>query len=370
MVDSDIPLLLSKGAMKKAGMKIDMQDDTVTAFGNKEKLISTTSGHYCISLLGEAKDIFEKTIEEVLAIDLLNISEKEQFKAIDKLHKQFGHTIKEKFIIFMKDANIWNKDLERHLDRMIDNCDGCIKKKRNPDRPAVSLPMAKSFNEKVAIDLKVWKDKYILHMIDMFSRLTISCFIERKRPEDVVDKIMEKWIGYFGVMQSILNDNGGEFTGEEMKELKDILNVIDLTTGAESPWMNGLCEKNHHVVDTMLERLVEDYPNTPDHVLLSWANMAKNSMQMVYGYSSNQLVYGTNPNLPNIMTKGLPAMEGKTTSKVFAMHLNALQASRRAFIETENSERIRKALMKKVCTNNTVFNIGDRVWYKREIDGR
>ena len=90
-------------------------------------------------------------------------------------------------------------------------------------------------------------------MVDMWSRLTISCFIDRKKPREVIDKLMEKWIAYYGVMGAVLNDNGGEFTGEEIKEVKDILNVVDLTTGAESPWQNGLCEKNHHVVDTMLE---------------------------------------------------------------------------------------------------------------------
>ena len=63
-------------------------------------------------------------------------------------------------------------------------------------------------------------------------------------------------------MGAVLNDNGGEFTGEEIKEVKDILNVVDLTTGAESPWQNGLCEKNHHIVDTMLERLIDDYPDS------------------------------------------------------------------------------------------------------------
>ena len=44
------------------------------------------------------------------------------------------------------------------------------------------LAMAKYFNEKVAIDLKKWKGKHILHMVDMWSRLTntISIIIERK----------------------------------------------------------------------------------------------------------------------------------------------------------------------------------------------
>lgn len=370
VIDSDIPLLLSKQAMKKAGMNIDLQNDVATVFGKEEKLITTTCGHYCMPLLGEADDGIEKVIEEVLAIDLENIAEKDQIKAMEKLHKQFGHTSKEKFVNFMKDAKAWHAGLEKHLDNIISQCVGCIKKKRNPAKPVVGLPMAKEFNEKVAIDLKKWNNKYILHMVDMFSRLTISCFIERKTPREVIDKIMEKWIGYFGVMRCILNDNGGEFTGNEIKEVKDILNVVDLTTGAESPWMNGLCEKNHALVDSMLERMVEDYPNIPDHVLLGWANMAKNSMQMVYGFSSNQLVYGTNPNLPNIMSNGLPAMEGKTSSEIFAQHFNALQAARKAFTESENSERVRKALMRKVCTSITDYDNGDIVWYKRERDGQ
>ena len=196
VVESDLPLLLSKAAMKKAQMKIDLAGDMVTAFGNKEKLITTSGGHYCMKLIdtaGEKENVFSN---DVLAVDLLNLTEQEQFKAVEKLHKQFGHTPRDKFKTFLKEAKVWNKEIEKHLDRIMKSCEGCIKRKRNPDKPVVSLPMAKSFNEKVAIDLKVWKDKYILHMVDMWSRLTISCFIDRKKPREVIDKLMEKWIAY------------------------------------------------------------------------------------------------------------------------------------------------------------------------------
>ena len=369
VVESDLPLLLSKKAMKTAQMKIDLASDTVTVFGNKEKLITTTGGHYCMYLMNKPDNVENVFTNDVLAVDLLNLSEREQFKAVEKLHKQFGHTPREKFKTFLKEANVWSKKIESHLDNIMKSCEGCIKRLRNPDKPVVSMPMAKSFNEKVAIDLKVWKGKYILHMVDMWSRLTVSCFIDRKKPKEVINKLMEKWIAYYGIMGAVLNDNGGEFTSEEVKEVKDILNVVDLTTGAESPWQNGLCEKNHQIVDTMLERLIEDYPETPTNVLLSWSNMAKNSLQNVYGYSPHQLVFGCNPNLPNIMTNGLPALEGKTQSEIFAMHLNALHASRRAFIQTENCSKIKKALLSRVSTNNTIFTNGDRVWYKRERNG-
>ena len=78
-------------------------------------------------------------------------------------------------------------------------------------------------------------------MIDMFTRYTQAVFINRKTPEEVVNAIMERWVAIFGTPGAILNDNGGEFVNAELQALKSELNVVDLTTGAESPWQNGLC---------------------------------------------------------------------------------------------------------------------------------
>lgn len=61
-------------------------------------------------------------------------------------------------------------------------------------------------------------------------------------------------------------------------------------------------------------------------------------------------------------------MREKTFSETWAKHLDALHAAHKAFTESENSERIRKALRKKICTNNTVYQNGDLVWY-RSKDG-
>ena len=185
------------------------------------------------------------SVEEVLSINLKTCSESECKNALQKLHKQFGHRPKKCFVDLLKSANAWKPSMDSLLDKIIEGCEGCILRKRSPDKPAVALPMANDFNQKVAIDLKVWKGGYILYMIDMFSRLTQAAFLTRKVPEQVVDAIMEKWVAVYGTPQAILNDNGGEFVNAEMIALKSQLNVVDLTTGAESPWQNGLCEKNH-----------------------------------------------------------------------------------------------------------------------------
>ena len=84
------------------------------------------------------------------------------------------------------------------------------------------------------------------------------------------------------------------------------------------------------------------------------------------GFSSHQLVFGTNPNLPGIMTDKIPALDGTTTSETFAKHLNTLHASRKAFTDTEANERIRCALRTKVRAAEQIYANGDMVFYKRE----
>ena len=110
-------------------------------------------------------------------------------------------------------------------------------------------------------------------------------------------------------MGSMMTDNGGEFNADEMREVMSILNVRVLTTAAESPFQNGLCERVHAVTDMMLLKLEEENRNTDSQTLLCWANMARNKLQMWNGFSSHQLIFGKNPNLPGVMTDGLPGLE-------------------------------------------------------------
>ena len=66
------------------------------------------------------------------------------------------------------------------------------------------------------------------------------------------------------------------------------------------------------------------------------------------------------------MNDNLPALEGTTSSEVFAKHLNALRAARKIFIQTVADARVRRALRNKVRASEQIFGNGDRVFYKRE----
>lgn len=135
------------------------------------------------------------------------------------------------------------------------------------------------------------------------------------------------------------------------------------TSAGESPFQNGVHERVHYVSDMMLTKLEQDYKDVNEQSLLCWAYMARNVLQMWNRFSSHQLVFGWSPNLPNIMTDKLPALEGRTVSKTFDKHLNLLHNTRRAYIEAEADKRIRRTLLNKVRAAEQCYENGDLVYY-------
>ena len=358
VIQSDIPMLLSKQAMKDMGMVLNFIDDTAVIEGQKINLSETSSGHYIIPLIA--------TEQEIHVTLKLTETKEEMKRKIIKLHRQFAHPGKDSFIKLLKQSNLYDVNVQVCINEVYANCDICIQTSRTPSRPIVCMPMASEFNDVLAIDLKIWRGKYILHIIDMFTRYSVSCFIPNKEPKTVVDNIMLHWIAYFGhPTKAILNDNGGEFVGKDMVELKMYLNVRSLTTGAEAPFQNGLCERNHAIVDSMLLRLVLDNPDAEVNLLIKWANMAKNCLVNVHGFSPNQLVFGKNPKL-GVMAQSSPASISNISSEVLTKHLNALKSAREAFIKSESCERIRRALAHKMRASEEKYFPGDEVYYKRE----
>ena len=78
----------------------------------------------------------------------------------------------------------------------------------------------------------------------MWSRYTLSAFVDRKKP---VDALMTQWIEKIGVMCALMTDNGGEFISDEMREITTILNLQLCTTADESPFQIGLRERVHAI---------------------------------------------------------------------------------------------------------------------------
>ena len=362
VVDSHIPLLLSLSAMKSAKVVLYTHEDKAEVFGKSVNLNFTSCGHYCLPLIdNEATHV--GSIQECMKVD---ISREDMVKNLTHLHRQFAHPSTEKLSDLLKNSNSWKSEYKTVLEHIYEQCQTCKKFKKGIRRPVVALPMARRFNQVLTMDLKKWSNFWIIYFIDSHSRLVVGKRILRKFPYEVVQAFMVGWLGAgYGIPEEIMFDNGGEFTGEEVTEMASVLNIKINTTASHSPFSNGLCEKNHSIVDNMLEKITYENPKMPFDDRLAWACTAKNAMAMFNGYSPYQIVFGRNPTLPGIDLHP-PSTNEEIKGDMFLKHLQALNSAKKAFVEADSSERVRRALRHKIRISERSYLPGQSVYYKRE----
>ena len=365
VVSSKIPLLWSKAAMKKAGVVLDLPQDRAKVFGQWVDLDLTSVGHYSMFILP-----MEDKLEEAM---VTLPQEAEELEAtILKIHRQFGHPGYEVMKQLLEKAQVWSPSVKVCLDKIHEKCKICKQFSQTPPRPVVSLPAACEFNKVITMDLKevkVKEYKYILHIIDVFTRLTVSVFLKNKQAETVVHHVMKSWVAVgYGAPKKCWSDVGGEFNNNAMREMGEQLGCRMETGAGYSAWMNGLNERNHAIVDRCFEKIMLDSPGMDPDIALAWAVNAKNSFPMYGGYSSYQLVFGHNPDLPNLVQDRLPALSGVTTSQSLAKHLQALHSARTAFTATMCDQKLRTAMRHKVRAVERHFNQGEQVYYRRDGD--
>ena len=360
IVNTDIPLLLSLKSMKNMKVKLDFEANVVTVQDKDYPLELTTSGHYVVSIKDD-----NQRMDGLIMLAEDKSKEIDEKKKASKLHRRFAHAHSSKIIQLLKNAGVDSSKLENHLKDLDLNCEFCITHKRAHPRPKVSLPMANSFNELVAVDLKLIEGRWIIHAIDYLTRFSSVAVLKNKTSEEVIDKFFTIWIAIFGPPQRILSDNGGEFVSLAFESLCESFDMLQLTTAAESPFSNGVCERHNSLIGEMTEKVYNDV-KCPLNVALMWATHAKNTLINIHGFSPYQLVFGTNPNIPGASSSNLPALQGVTPSQTVANHLNSLHKAREAYIKVENSDRLRRALTGRIYEGtHQRFIPGDTVYFKR-----
>ena len=236
VVDTEIPLLLSKDAMKRAFTEIDFVSDTVKMFGVQQNIEITSSGHYALPL-NSSKHILKQAESKEIKVTLHVDEEKQdQLKIALKLHSQFGHPPRAKLTKLLQRAGrSHDKGLIRALETVEKQCEICVQFAKPSPRPIVGLPHAEQFNEMVALDLIVFDSRTILHLIDHLTRFSVAKIVRSKNPNEIIKAMCEGWISVFGPPKKFITDNGGEFANEKFLELAEEMNIRVVTKSAESP---------------------------------------------------------------------------------------------------------------------------------------
>ena len=141
VVDTEVPLLLSKSTLSKMKANIDLATNKYKLFGKEVKTYESTSGHTMISLLKQ----------DVAEVFLTQEEKRLSKKEIEKLHRQFGHCKGEKLNKLLSTQRFYDKDLEKAVFDVTDNCDTC--KKYGRAKPNLLLVFLKRI---FLMDASVW----------------------------------------------------------------------------------------------------------------------------------------------------------------------------------------------------------------------
>ena len=115
----------------------------------------------------------------------------------------------------------------------------------------------------------------------------------------------------------------------------------------------------------MLDKILEENNCGLESAVL-WSVNAKNSSTNIHGFSTYQLAIGTNPKLPSIHNAKVAASTSTPANKIIYKNLQAIQKVREAFIASENSEKLRRAISHNIRTSGDVkYLTGDSVYFKR-----
>ena len=172
------------------------------------------------------------------------------------------------------------------------NCKVCQKYKKPKPKPILSFPLAKTFHETVALDMKEWKSNpkvWFLHILDHLTQFSASCVIKTKQKEEIIKQVFRIWMSIFGSPKKFLVDNR-EFNNEDFCSLCENVYICILTTAAESAWSNSLTERHNAIIGYTITKTMED-AGCGLELTLSWAMSAKNSLKNVNCFSPNQLVF-------------------------------------------------------------------------------
>ena len=366
VITSDIPCLISKTTMKKAGGIINLVNDTIELFGKTIDMASAPSGHYVLPIEDFIHDEANVTLVFMATMD----TDKPEFTALQvkKIHRALGHPSRKAFQQTLEASNVQIPNLDFILNKLYQSCLICLKNRPSPIKPKASLPMAQDWNQTLMIDLKVWPkyDCIIFYIIDAYTRYQQGHLIPDKKAETIVKTFVDKWIMVYGAPSNCVSDCGGEFYNQSFKSMCQNFNIRMLTSSAEAPYQNGLCEKNHAATDKIVDKMMQDDSSLTIDRAVTAATFAKNSLINVNGYSPLQLVTGKTPKLPNIFDNMLPAQECRASSKTVSDRINAILSARKVFMEVENSQRLNRALKTKILPTMINYQRGDIVFYKKE----
>ena len=196
------------------------------------------------------------------------------------------------------------------------SCPVCQETNKGPEKKAELMPFppAKSFNERVHIDLLGPLPnnngyKYVVVMIDAYSRYMLLAPAQSKEMEQISQIFYTNWVCTFGACHKLVSDNGKEFANSLFKILTKTFGISQFFTSPYHPQSNGLAERAVRLIVNYLRKYLNDTNDWIGHL----ANMQlafNTTTKRPTNYTPFETVFGFPPNVPLLSNNDKPNYSG------------------------------------------------------------
>ena len=216
--------------------------------------------------------------------------------------------------------------------------------------------------------------KYICVCIEAFSQWVVAVPIRDKTATAVAKVLVKDVITKYGIFQSLLSDNGGEFINALVQDLCKLLHIDQLRITSYRPSGNGRCEIMNRTLHALLAKVIsetqKDWSDYLPHCV--WAyNISRHSST---GFSPFFLMHGRLPYTPIDLLLNRSECEGETLSyHEFAQAAeNGLRYAFQKMQQVQGPQTERMKRYYNVTVKPKVFKEGDFVYYyyPRKVQGR
>lgn len=298
-----------------------------------------------------------------------------------RIHANLGHPAPETLARHLKAAQEAPELIEAALDFQ---CDVCLESTYPRHQRPSKLPEPKEFNDLIGVDGFYFKSKsgyraYAIHALD-----EASCFQQARRAPSrlgthAMQALNEFWISWAGPPKQVYLDPAGEFRSEQILEFFQEHNTKIFVTAAA--WQRGRLERHGDILKEMLARMDSENPivndSSFDQALLQ-AILAKNALVRHSGFSPEQIVFGKSLRVPGSvasdedLTAHALSEGADLESEMYRQKLDLRCRARRAFMDADNSQAIRRATLRRSNPIRGPFTAGMWVlyWVKKSSPNR
>jgi len=172
----------------------------------------------------------------------------------------------------------------------------------------------------------------------------------------------------FGMPLQLLSDRGPEFESELFSQLLKWLEIDKLRTTAYKPFTNGVAERFHRTLNSMLGKVISESLHDWDAKLPFVVAAYRASPHDSTVYSHNRLFLGRENRMPLDLVMGLPPEEVNGNPNIEDFVAKQQQMADSAYRVTREqlhvaAERRKTSYDAKIKSAHDGLAVGDYVWY-------